>query len=104
MAGLSEKYRAAPFRLVKDAWPNEGYETKSRSPVQPHSVDQPQLLLPSLDQLIECDHLVWVVNAAIEQLDLRPLLAQYPGVRTSSYQPQILLKGLVCACCSVVYS
>jgi transposase len=65
---------------------------------------QPQLLPPSLDELIEPDHLVRVVNAAIDQLDLRPLLAQYPGGGTSSYHPQMLLKVLVYAYCSKIYS
>lgn len=65
---------------------------------------QPQLLPPSLDELIEADHLVRVVNAAIDPLDLRPLLAQYPGGGTSSYHPQMLLKVLVYAYCSKIYS
>jgi transposase len=65
---------------------------------------QPQLLPPSLEELIEPDHLVRVVNAAIEQLDLAPLLAQYPGGGTSSYHPQMLLKVLVYAYCSKIYS
>ena len=67
-------------------------------------MDQPQLLPPSLDELIEADHLVRVVNAAIEQLDLSPLLAQYKGGGTSSYHPQMLLKVLVYAYCRKIYS
>jgi len=71
---------------------------------KPYTMDQPQLLPPSLDELIEADHLVRVVNAAIEQLDLGPLLAQYPGGGTSSYHPQMLLKVLVYAYCRKIYS
>ncbi len=78
---------------------------KPAAPVfKPYMMDQPQLLPPSLDELIEEGHLVRVVNAAIEQLDLRPLLAQYKGGGTSSYHPQMLLKVLVYAYCSKIYS
>ncbi len=78
---------------------------KPAAPVfKPYTMAQPQLLPPSLDELIEPDHLVRVVNAAIDQLDLRPLLAQYPGGGTSSYHPQMLLKVLVYAYCSKIYS
>lgn len=71
---------------------------------KPYTMAQPQLLPPSLDELIEPDHLVRVVNAAIDQLDLRPLLAQYKGGGTSSYHPQMLLKVLVYAYCSKIYA
>ena len=67
-------------------------------------MDQPQLLPPSLDELIEPGHLVRVVNTAIEQLDLSALLAPYKGGGTSSYHPQMLLKVLVYAYCSKIYS
>jgi transposase len=78
---------------------------KLAAPVfKPYTMAQPQLLPPSLDELIEPDHLVRVVNAAIDQLDLRPLLAQYKGGGTSSYHPQMLLKVLVYAYCSKIYS
>ncbi|MCL4487461.1 MAG: hypothetical protein M1570_04945 [Chloroflexi bacterium] len=42
-------------------------------------MNQPSLLPPSLEELITEDHLVRVVNRAIEQLDLTPLLARYKG-------------------------
>ena len=78
---------------------------KPAAPVfKPYTMAQPQLLPPSLDELIAPDHLVRVVNAAIEQLDLRPLLAQYKGGGTSSYHPQMLLKVLIYAYCSKIYS
>jgi transposase len=79
-----------------------------RKPAAPvfksYVMDQPQLLPPSLDELIEAGHLVRVVNEAIEQLDLGPLLAQYKGGGTSSYHPRMLLKVLVYAYCSKIYS
>jgi transposase len=82
-----------------------GMKRKPAAPVfKPYTMAQPQLLPPSLDELIEPEHLVRVVNAALEQLDLGPLLAQYPGGGTSSYHPQMLLKVLVYAYCSKIYS
>ena len=71
---------------------------KAAVPVfKPYVMDQVYLLPPSYDEVIEPDHLVRVVSAAIEKLDLSPLLAQYKGGGTSSYHPQMLLKVLVYA-------
>lgn len=82
-----------------------GMKRKPAAPVfKPYTMAQPQLLPPSLDELIEPEHVVRVVNTAIEQLVLRPLLAQYQGGGTSSYHPQMLLKVLVYAYCSKIYS
>ncbi len=67
-------------------------------------MDQPQLLPPSYDELIEAEHLVRVVNRVIEQLDLRVVMAKYKGGGTSSYHPQMLLKVLVYAYCKKIYS
>ncbi len=81
--GLSEKNAGSPFsRLLRNDGLIGGMKRKPAAPVfKPYTMAQPQLLPPSLDELIEPDHLVRVVNAAIDQLDLRPLLAQYPGGR-----------------------
>jgi transposase len=54
--------------------------------------------------LIEAGHLVRVVNTAIDQLDLGSLLTRYKGGGTSSYHPQMLLKVLIYAYCSKIYS
>ena len=64
---------------------------------KPYVVGQVRLLPPSYDELIEAGHLVRVVNDAIDQLDLSPLLAQYKGGGTSSYHPLMMLKILVYA-------
>src|SRR3990172_6629002 len=57
-----------------------------------------QLLLPTdLDELIPAQHLVRVVDRAIEKMDLSPLLRQYKGGGTSSYHPKMMLKVLVYA-------
>src|SRR4030067_1143026 len=78
---------------------------KPAAPVfKPYVMNQPHLLPPSYDELIEPGHLVRVVSEAIDKLDLSPLLAQYKGGGTSSYHPQMLLKVLVYAYCSQIYS
>jgi transposase len=78
---------------------------KPAAPVfKPYVMNQPHLLPPSYDELIEAEHLVRVVNEVIDQLDLGVLLAQYKGGGTSSYHPQMLLKVLVYAYCKKIYS
>jgi transposase len=78
---------------------------KTVAPVfKPYIMNQPHLLPPSYDELIEADHLVRVVNRVIDQLDLSVVLARYKGGGTSSYHPQMLLKVLVYAYCKKIYS
>src|SRR3972149_9836987 len=77
---------------------------KSAHPVfKPHP--RGQLLLPTdLDELIPGQHLVRVVDRAIEKMDLTPLLRQYKGGGTSSYHPKMMLKVLVYAYTQRTYS
>jgi transposase len=78
---------------------------KPAAPVfKPYVMHQQYLLPPSYDDLIEPEHLVRVVSAAIDKLDLRPLMAQYKGGGTSSYHPQMLLKVLVYAYSQKIYA
>lgn len=65
---------------------------------------QPSLIPPSWDELIPADHLVRVVNRAIESIQLEPLLRKYQGGGTSSYHPEMLLKILVYAYTQRIYS
>ncbi len=65
---------------------------------------QPSLIPPSWEDLIAADHLVRVVNRAVEQIDLEPLLRKYKGGRTSSYHPRMMLKVLVYAYTQRIYS
>jgi len=63
------------------------------------------VLLPTdIEAQIPPKHLVRVVNAAIEKMDLAPLLAQYKGGGTSSYHPKMLLKVMVYAYTQQLYS
>jgi transposase len=64
-----------------------------------------QLQLPTnLEDLIPENHLVRRVHAAIERLNLDPLIGQYKGGGTSSYHPKMLLKVLIYAYTQQTYS
>ena len=64
-----------------------------------------QLQLPTnLEDLIPENHLVRVVNDAVEKMDLSPLIAKYKGGGTSSYHPKMMLKVLVYAYSQQIYT
>ena len=78
---------------------------KSSAPVFKEYTQGQIVLLPTdLEAQIPPKHLVRVVNAAIEKMDLAPLLAQYKGGGTSSYHPKMLLKVVVYAYTQQLYS
>jgi transposase len=64
-----------------------------------------QLQLPmDLETMIPEKHVVRVVSASIEKMDLKPLLERYKGGGTSSYHPKMMLKVLVYAYTQRIYS
>jgi len=71
---------------------------------KPYTQAQPSLIPPSWDELIPAGHQVRVVNRAVEQIDLAPLLRKYKGGGTSSYHPGMMLKVLVYAYTQRIYS
>jgi transposase len=71
---------------------------------KPYTQAQPSLIPPSWDELIPAGHQVRVVNRAVEQINLEPLLRKYKGGGTSSYHPQMMLKVLVYAYTQRIYS
>lgn len=62
------------------------------------------LLPPSLDELIPANRLVRVVDAVIERLDISGILSTYRGGGNSAFNPKMMLKVLVFAYLSNVYS
>ena len=62
------------------------------------------LLPPSLGEMIEEDHPVRVVNEVIDQINIEPLLVNYQGGGTSVYHPRMMLKVLVYAYLTNIYS
>ena len=59
---------------------------------------------PSIDELIDTNHPVRTISQIIEGLDIDPLLKKYKGGGTSSYHPRMLLKVVVYAYISNIYS
>lgn len=62
------------------------------------------LLPPSLDELVPENHMVRVVDAVIDRLDISDILSTYRGGGNSAFNPKMLLKVLVFAYLSNVYS
>lgn len=78
---------------------------KGSSPVfKPYLQHQAMLLPPSLEELIPDNHIVRVVNKTIDGLNLEPLVATYKGGGSSSYHPLMMMKVLVYAYLTRVYS
>jgi len=69
-----------------------------------YEMAQPQLLPPSVEELIPEKHLVRLVNELIEKMDLRVISTSYKGGGTSSYHPKMLLKVIVYAYAVQIYS
>lgn len=66
---------------------------------------QDQLTLPlSIDSLIPENHVVRVVNRAIDQMTLEPLFEKYPGGGRSSFHPVMMTKLLVYAYTDKIFS
>lgn len=62
------------------------------------------LLPPSLDELIDAKHPVRTVAEVIDRIDIDALMKKYKGGGASSYHPRMLLKTLVYAYISNIYS
>lgn len=78
--------------------------TKSKVVFKNYDPKQMLLLPPSLEELIEANHPVRVVDQVIERINIEPLLAAYRGGGTSSYHPRMMLKVVVFAYLSNIYS
>src|SRR5674476_277175 len=62
------------------------------------------LLPPSLDELIDKEHLVRVVNDVVEAMNITSLINQYGGGGTTAYHPRMLLKVLLYAYAMKIYT
>src|SRR5271167_4787825 len=71
---------------------------------KPYTQHQTMVLPPSVEDLIPSNHMVRVVNRMIDGLNLQPLVATYKGGGSSSYHPLMMVKVLVYAYLSKVYS
>lgn len=67
--------------------------------------NQNQLMLPvDIESLIPANHMVRVVNRAIDQMKLEPLFAQYPGGGRSSFHPVMMSKLIIYAYVDKIFS
>lgn len=80
------------------------YKSKTKVVFKNYSPNQILLLPPSLEEMIEANHPVRVVNQVIDSINIDPLLKKYKSGGTSSYHPRMMLKVLVYAYLSNVYS
>jgi transposase len=62
------------------------------------------LLPPSLEEYIPEKHLVRIVNQVIDGIELKLLEESYVGGGASSYHPKMMLKVLIYAYCTKIYS
>ena len=69
-----------------------------------YNPDQLSLLPPSLDELIEDNHVVRVVRRVIDDLNIDVIVKKYKGGGASSFHPKMMLKILVYGYLSNIYS
>ena len=79
-------------------------EKTNKAVFKDYKQDQMVLLPPSLEELIPYNHPVRVVNKIISEIDLTPLLKKYKGGGTSSFHPRMMMKVIVYAYVSNMYS
>lgn len=75
----------------------------SKVTFKPYNMNQLKLPI-DLEVDISDNHLVKIVNNAIERMDLSPLLKKYKGGGTSAYHPMMMLKVLVYAYTQKIYT
>ena len=71
---------------------------------KPYNQGQITFLPPSLEDLIPENHIVRIVDSAIENIDIRPLYEKYEGGGASSYNPVMMLKIIVYAYTQKIFS
>lgn len=69
-----------------------------------YSQNQAYLIPPSWEEKIPFNHPVRIVNRIIDNIDISKLYASYLGGGTSSYDPRMLLKGIVYSYINNIYS
>jgi transposase len=79
-------------------------KTQKRVKFKVYAPNQGYLFPPSVEDFIPDNHPVRVVNQVIDQINIDRLIERYKGGGTSSYHPRMLLKVLVYAYLSNIYS
>ena len=71
---------------------------------KPYNQGQITFLPPSLEELIPEDHIVRIVDSAIENIDTKPLYEKYEGGGASSYNLVMMLKIIIYAYTQKIFS
>lgn len=77
---------------------------KKRASFKAYEQHQLSLIPMDLDTLIPENHMVRVVDRAVESMNMQPLFDRYPGGGTSAYNPEMMLKVIVYAYADKIYS
>lgn len=77
---------------------------KKRAAFKPYEQHQLSLLPMNLEEMIPQNHLVRVVDRAIEKMNTKPLFDRYEGGGASAYNPVMMLKVVVYAYATKIYS
>lgn len=77
---------------------------EKRPSFKPYNQGQITFLPPSLEDLIPENHIVRVVDSAIDSIDTKPLYEKYEGGGASSYNPVMMLKIIVYAYMQKIFS
>lgn len=77
---------------------------RHKAKFKPYNPDQLSLLPPSLDELIEDNHVVRVVRDVIDSINIDSILKKYKGGGASSFHPKMMLKIIVYGYLSNIYS
>jgi len=77
---------------------------EKKASFKPYEQHQLSLFPMDLDTLIPENHMVRVVDRAIESMNTKPLFDRYPGGGTSAYNPVMMLKVIIYAYADKIYS
>ena len=88
-----------------------GAKTKNLKPtamaklaIKSDNQNQMMIFPPSLDELIPSNHVVRIVSAVIDRLDISGILSTYRGGGNSCFDPRMMLKVLIYAYLNNIYS
>lgn len=71
---------------------------------KPYNQNQPSLLPPSLDELVPKNHPVRVISRVVDSVKYDSLILEYKGGGCSAYEPRMMMKVVIYAYLSNVYS
>ncbi|GHS88465.1 hypothetical protein AGMMS49957_10050 [Synergistales bacterium] len=75
-----------------------------RAAFKPYQQNQMVFLPTDLNELIPQNHMVRVVDKAVETMNTKPLFDRYHGGGTSAYNPVMMLKVIMYAYADGIYS